>query len=329
MPNESFSRRSGAFTLVELLVVIAILGVLVALLLPAVQAARESARRSQCLNNLQQLAVAALSYEAAHREYPPGVQQSIFTSAPVYRGSTLFVYLSDRLEQESVEQSWNFDDPMKNTLGGRGALTATVIPAFLCPSDLLSENPIAQASLYYALTSYGGNGGTRSYFPAEATTDGMFHTTGPASEPLPHQRPVKMKDIADGASATLLFGERSHADENFETFAAKGWAQSLTTWGWWGAAGGRRSIGHVSLSAQAPINYQIPFTPETAAQTDPPVNDGVSFAVYGDRRASAYGSQHPGGANFAFSDGSARLLPDKMPLEVLRSLATRAGDEAE
>jgi prepilin-type N-terminal cleavage/methylation domain-containing protein/prepilin-type processing-associated H-X9-DG protein len=337
MPNaysNSFSQlkhehKRHGFTLVELLVVIAILGVLIALLLPAIQAARESARRAQCQNNLHQLAVATLNYEAAQRELPPGVYQTLYAMAPVYRGSSLFVYLLPQSEETRLRQSWDFADPMNNTLGGDQALTALVIASFLCPADVIPENPTAQSGEFYALTSYGGNGGTRCYFPTSATLDGLFHTTGSASEPVPDQRVVRMRDITDGTSKTLLFGERNHDDANFELFAAKGWTQSLKTWGWWGPSGGRRAIGHVALGTAVPLNYKIPFTPDTAMQANPPVNGGTDFVNnYADQRVGAYGSNHPGGVNLAFADGSVDFLSDSLPLEILQSMGTRAGGEA-
>jgi prepilin-type N-terminal cleavage/methylation domain-containing protein len=317
----------AGFSLVELLSVIAILSVLVGLLLPAVQLAREAARRAQCQNRLRELGLAAFNFEAAKREFPPGVQQSQFAVAPVYRGSSLFVYLLPYLEDQSLRQLWNFSDPAQNSQGGASALTATILPSLLCPSNTIEDLQVKLAQGTYALTSYGGNGGTRSYLPAEATIDGMFHTTGPASEPVNGQRPVRRREILDGASRTLLMGERRHDDPNLEQFAALGWTQSLKTWGWWAPSGGRKAIGHVTMSAAVGINYQIPFSAATANQADPPVNDGVSLALYINQRICAFGSQHPAGANFVYSDGSCKFLVETIAIEVLRSLATRDGGE--
>lgn len=323
------SRLRHGFTLVELLVVIAIIGSLVALLLPAVQAARGAARRAQCCNNLRQLAVATLSYESSQREFPPGVEQAAFPVAPIYRGSSLFVHLLPYLEEQNIRRSWDFDDPVRNTVGGASALTATIVEVFLCPADLIERNPIQRSRAHYAITSYGGNGGTRSYSPTMASVDGMFHTTGPASEPQVDQRCVLAKDIIDGSSHTLLFGERSHVDANHESFALAGWTESLQSWGWWGPSGGRKSIGHVTMSALVPINFSIPFSIGDAQDANPPVVDGVSFAAHGDQRICAFGSMHPGGANFSMADGSCTFLVDALPIRVLRGLATRAGSECD
>jgi prepilin-type processing-associated H-X9-DG protein len=186
---------------------------------------------------------------------------------------------------------------------------------------------VAQSPEVYALTSYGGNGGTRPYFPAEATLDGIFHTTGAASEPKPNQQVVKIRDITDGTSHTLLFGERNHDDPNFELFVEKGWVQTLKSWGWWAPSGGRRAIGHVTLGTTKPINYQTPITPVTSGEADPPATNGATFAHYTNLRVCTYGSNHPGGANVAFADGSVGFLGESLPLDVLQNMGTRAGGE--
>jgi len=320
--------RQRGFTLVELLVVIAIIGILVALLLPAVQAAREAARRVQCQSNLRQLAIATLNFESAARQFPPGVQQTLFPTAPVYRGSSLFVYLLPYFEEANLQRTWDFVDPGNNTLGGATALTATVLPILICPSDFIDQNPAVSNGVYYGLSSYGGNGGTRSYFPSQASVDGMFHTTDSASEPNPNQRAVCQREISDGTSTTLLLGERNHNDPNFETFAAEGWCDSLKTWGWWGPSGARKAIGHVTMSAAAPINYQLPFTASTAGNVSPPADSGTDFQYYAYLRFCAWGSNHPGGANFTMADGSGRFINDGIAMTVLQALSTRAGGES-
>src|SRR5689334_18888775 len=100
------------FTLVELLVVVAIIGVLVALLLPAVQAAREAARRMQCAANLRQIALAAQNFHDTNKAFPPGVYQLKFPSAPQFRCVSLYVKLLPYLEQTSLAQGWDEIDPL-------------------------------------------------------------------------------------------------------------------------------------------------------------------------------------------------------------------------
>jgi len=316
-----------AFTLVELLVVIAIIGVLVALLLPAVQSARESARRVQCANHLKQLALAAHGFNTAQRSFPPGLDQFEVSAPPRFRGTSLFTFLLPYIEQGTLLADWDYDDPLRNTDGGPAARSATVLGLLLCPSDRIEENPVAVGGRYYGMTSYGGNGGTRSFHPDQATCDGMFHTTGPASLPEPNQRPVKLSMVIDGTSNTVLLGERSHEDRNLETYVPAYWAESLTLLGKWAAIGGRRRIGDVTMSAFVPINYRIPFAYEHRFRLQPRPASSRDFAIHEDRRVCAFGSSHPGGANFALADGSVRFIVESLPLETFRALCTRAGNE--
>jgi prepilin-type N-terminal cleavage/methylation domain-containing protein/prepilin-type processing-associated H-X9-DG protein len=319
----------AAFTLVELLVVVAIIGVLLSIFLPAVQAARESARRTQCANQLRQLGLAATSHATAKRTYPAGVEQWYFNTAVAYRGIPLFAFLLPYLEESNVLVNWNYDDPIHNSDNGLQSNTAVVLPLLICPSDQIDVNPVIMPARnwYNALTSYGGNGGTRSYFPLQAEPNGVFHTTGEASEPHERQRPVSPRQISDGLSRTLLFGERYHDDPNYESFNAAGWGEPLTEWGWWGASVSRKMIGHVTLSAHAPINFQLPFDYANRNGQTPSAASFTQFQEYVDMRITAYGSGHPGGANFCFADGSLRFLESGLDLEVLRALSTRAGDE--
>ena len=320
-------RTARAFTLVELLVAMAVIGVLLALLLPAVQQVREAARRVQCTNNLKQLALAAWSYHESHGTFPPGLNQFEVPSPPRFRGTSLLTFLLPHLEESSLLADWDYADPLSNTEGGPGARSARVLSVLLCSSDHLRENPVAVGAEYYGLTSYGGNGGTRSYYPDSATCDGMFHTTGPASHPRPNQQPVKSSMVVDGTSQTFLFGERNHADPNLESFAAVSWAESLRYLGRWPAIGGRKRIADVTMSAFAPINYQIPFDFERRQEAEPPLSTSRDFEVFEDRRKCAFGSNHTGGASFALVDGSVRFVVDALPQEMLRVLCTRDGGE--
>ncbi|MHB1036170.1 MAG: DUF1559 family PulG-like putative transporter [Pirellulales bacterium] len=320
--------RRRAFTLVEVLVVIAITGALIALLLPATQMAREAARRAQCMSHLKQLALAAHAYHGAHGTFPPGLDQAIYPDAPRYRGHSLFVYLLPYVEQNSLYAKWDFSDPVANTLGGPDALAAATPPVFVCPADTLAENPVEQGGRYYGLTSYGGNGGTRSYSPAYATTDGIFHTTGSASEPNAGQRPVRLADVRDGTTCTLLLGERSHTDGNLDTFAAVDWVRPMSSLGWWAAAGGRKCIGEVTMSSFAPLNYRLPFCYDERAQANPPAGTLQRFQDYVDLRVCAWGSNHSAGVNFAMADGSVRVVAETISPELLRALGTRDGGES-
>jgi prepilin-type N-terminal cleavage/methylation domain-containing protein/prepilin-type processing-associated H-X9-DG protein len=315
------AKRRG-FTLIELLVVIAIIGVLIALLLPAVQAAREAARRIHCTNNLKQLGLAAMNYESTHKVFPPGQMRISFATSPRVRGFSLFVNLLPFLEQGPLYNRWNFADPLDNTVGTT-ANTAVFLNALLCPSDIIRQNPIVNGGVrYYAIASYGGNGGTRSHPPASVSSDGIFHCTGPAT---PGFREVRISEVTDGLSSTLLFGERNHVDPNYDSFFDAGWTtEPMWQWGWWAPSGGMFGLSDVTMSAWAPINYRLGFSFSTKPSS---VGGADAFAEYDAQRVASFGSQHPGGANFAMGDGSVRFLKDTTATSVLRSLATRAGGE--
>jgi prepilin-type processing-associated H-X9-DG protein len=306
---------------VELLVVLTIIGALAALLLPAVQAGREAARRTACANQLRQLGVAAASYVAAQGHFPPGVEQRDFNTAVRYRGVPLLAFLLPYFEHGAALAPWDYNDPMNNVNRGAQSPAAVVLPILVCPSDAVPQNPVRlrERDWAYALTSYGGNGGTRSYFPTLATADGMFHTTGPASEPAPHQQPVAPREVTGGLSGTLLFGERTHDDPNFAALANAGGGDRLDEWGWWGASTSRKMIGHVTMSAQAPLNFRLPaYAPGGAAPAD--------LQADIDRRLAAYGSEHPGGANFCLADGSGRFLSNDADDAIMNASSTRTAD---
>lgn len=330
MSNFQSNSRRAAFTLVELLVVIAIIGVLVALLLPAVQAAREAARRAQCLSQLHQLAIASHNFHDVRGSFPPGVYQMPFATAPKFRGVTLFAKLLPYIEQSNLSDSWDEVDPLNNTVGGNTSHTARVLTVLVCPSDVIPNNPFDGGSgRWYGITSYGGNGGSRSYDPQFATNDGVFFVIGPGSQTAPGKQPIQMAGITDGLSNTLLFGERSHFDNNHDSFAANitppsgQFLNPMGAVGWWGASGGRLAAGDVTLSAYAPINFRIPAKFADGGSMVPPATNYNSYLYYNDRRISAFGSQHPGGANFALGDGSVRFISQNTNQVLLTNYAVR------
>jgi prepilin-type processing-associated H-X9-DG protein len=298
-------------------VVIAIIAVLIGLLLPAVQKVREAAARIQCQNNLKQLALAAHHYHEARGSFPPGLVPVDRTGGRFAGGTTLWVELLDYLEQGPLHQRWDYGDYRNNLSGGTAATTAVVLEGLLCPSDPLPRpvhrlqvaDDLAWASGHYAISSYAGNGGTRSFgATAPASNDGVFF----------RRSQVRMGDITDGTSGTLLFGERSHRDAEFDrlTLVVDPETYPLAGWGGWASAHSPGvSPGDLLLSAAVPINYRVPAG---SSETD------LSWI---DDRLCAYGSGHPGGANFAFADGSVRFVREAVALPVLRALSTRAGGE--
>ena len=315
----SYSRRG--LTLVELLVVIAVIGILVALLLPAVQAARESARRTHCANNLKQLAVAAHHYHDTHGGFPPAFILVPTSNGSFAGGTTLWAELFPYLEEYNLQSAWDYSDYRNNLRGGRNATSAQVITVLLCPSHPLPENPVdwtnisqhwpdlAWADGFYAACHYGGNGGTLpfNYFSAPSR-DGVFFRSSR----------VRLADITDGTSNTFLFGERSHQDPEYDRLTAAfdpGFGPLIKwgTWGWAGDPDGACAAN--SLGTPVPINYRVPPLPDAG--------DWL-WEMF---RLSAFGSDHSGGANFAFADGSVRFVSEAIPLPQLQALSTREGEE--
>jgi prepilin-type N-terminal cleavage/methylation domain-containing protein/prepilin-type processing-associated H-X9-DG protein len=299
------AERRTAFTLVELLVVIAIIGVLVALLLVAVQAARESARRATCLNNMRQLGLASHLHHDAKKHFPLGASLPIDVARPTRR-TNLWIELLPYIEENNLSKKWDYYDHRKNGVGGRNAPQAHVIQILLCPSDPLEPvfeftGTTPSDSIFYGMSSYGGNAGKRSVPSIQQTLDGIFFMDSR----------IRLAKITDGHSKTLLVGERYHHDPEFDHFVFP-LGFRLSEIGKWGFVADLAVNSQVLLSTPAPINYQMP----------PGGNDSNRWD-----RGCAFGSGHPGGATFAFADGSTRFESEELPLEILQALSTRAGAE--
>jgi prepilin-type N-terminal cleavage/methylation domain-containing protein/prepilin-type processing-associated H-X9-DG protein len=271
------------FTLIELLVVIAVIGLLVALLLPAVQAAREAARRMQCSNNLKQLALAAHNYIDAVGCLPMGETLHTIASHPDWgpiSSNSLFVGLLPYLEQrplfDAVNFAWSIYEAPNHTVSGIGIAT------LWCPSDVGVDRTRyldwgVDGLTPYAYTSYHGNLGpwiVRSIPPDPrimAQNVGVFHQLSA----------VTLADVRDGASQTLLFGEKAHGLLDEEA----------ATWNY---------------------DWISSYLPDTLFHTWFGINAHHRFS--GDLVAWATllsaSSFHPGGAHFAFADGSVRFLKE-------------------
>jgi prepilin-type processing-associated H-X9-DG protein len=317
--------RSAAFTLIELLVVIAFIAVLMGLLLPAVQKVRAAAARIQCANNLKQIGLACHHYHDVNQAFPT---QSNLAGMWVNQ-------LPDFLDEGPFAQQWRATMTTSNSIvaqvqGGRNSLQATVIKTLVCPADALPSPAVAQIyapgqlsifpnGVYSSLTSYGPNTGTRGFasvFSPPQIDDGVFLVRDTT-------RSVRIVDITDGTSSTILFGEAYHRDPLWKTFSDQCmWPASfnlddmsqMAAW---------LSPSLVARNASAPINWQLtpalvsgPFTPWSTQCYD------LEF-----KRLGAYGSGHGGGANVVMADGSVHFLRDNISLTTLQALSTRAGGE--
>jgi len=265
------SRRRG-FTLVELLVVIAIIGVLIALLLPAVQAAREAARRMQCSNNLKQFGVAMHSYHAALGSFPPGFM-AVTESGAVAGGWAWGVFLMPYLEQSSLQDILG---PSKYTLNevvtdpNLLPMLQTNLPMFHCPSSNIQP-----------LREYLGGGGqmvgTATYTCCRGFFDykGATHLTTPNNGVFYAQSTTRVRDVADGTSNTFAIGERT---------VLLVYAQDPSKWASWCGPGGLGIGSTVSSSVAVELNHPTVM--------------------------HSFSSNHPGGAQFLFVDGSVRFIPN-------------------
>jgi prepilin-type N-terminal cleavage/methylation domain-containing protein/prepilin-type processing-associated H-X9-DG protein len=311
-------RHRRGFTLIELLVVIAIIGILIALLLPAVQKVREAANRMSCTNNLKQVALALHNYHDARGSFPVGFHLAVNQGGDLWTdGTTWWVETFPYFEQGNLSNRWDIDDYRNNLVGGTRATAAQPVKVLLCPSDPL-PNPVfsytaigpqnAWRNGYYGLSSYGGNAGRRSAGNPQTAPqiwDGILFGDSR----------IRITDVTDGTSTTLLLGERYHRDPEFDRITQgteNGPIARLGIWAFVVSTAAR----NLTLSPPVPINYQVA----------PSVPLGDTLTIL--NRVCAYGSAHPGGANFAFADGSVRFLSDQTDLSSLQALSTRAGGEA-
>lgn len=340
MKRLSPPRRLAGFTLVELLVVIAIIGVLVALLLPAVQAAREAARRTQCLSNLKNLSLGSLNHESSKKELPPGRKFDWWDSY------TWTQYILPNIEQQAVYQLyWTLPDPKFNGAhnGSNGPIgndarlrqaRHSQVPLFYCPSDttpMPNEMDTQEYGFwrgsYRACTGATDLYGDRivfadGYQPGQAKgAMGVTHT--PTNPPTARSPGVRLKEITDGTSRTLLFSE--------------GLVPSIPGWGGamgetiYGNMGGALFSNYTTpnTSAEDYINGICPkdqgdneYLPACRSANPGPQNQPAGAGIYAAAR-----SVHQGGVNTSMVDGSNKFVSDSVDLTVWRAIATIANDE--
>jgi prepilin-type N-terminal cleavage/methylation domain-containing protein/prepilin-type processing-associated H-X9-DG protein len=283
----SRSRPSG-FTLIELLVVISIIGVLIALLLPAVQRAREAARRIQCVNNLKQIGLALHSYQDAHGCLPSGYTYALGYQWGGFGWATMIL---PGVEQKSLFNAANFDLPLWSDANTTVATTA--INFYLCPSDETSQGRSLVRDPYkYAMASYVGSFGPGDLDVQPEDRRGLFSRNSC----------TKFAEVTDGLSQTLAVAER-HNGKFPKVIGSEGHVFAETVWVGAIMEDYKDAHGHTTLF----VTGHTPTSPS-----------------FDDQDAA---SRHDGGTNFAFLDGSVRFIKNSIDLKVYQSLSTRAGGE--
>ncbi|MGD9127200.1 MAG: DUF1559 domain-containing protein [Planctomycetia bacterium] len=287
--------RSRGFTLVELLVVIAIIGILIALLLPAIQAAREAARRMQCTSNQKQICLALANYEGNLGCFPPSrVGHDGGTPAEANAGQSGFVCLLPYLELQNVYDMCDLSVGVWTPgldYSINYPFTEQRPSVYVCPSD--DSTPYQEISTYKSATgSYAFCAGT---IWAKASTEAKYNNTGV----FYYQSRHTVQDVSDGLSQTIFIGEVVDAHTN----------SSSNLW----TRGARDKDCHrTTVNPVNTVDYET---------------WGYEQPGYGYYIASAFASRHAGGANFGFGDGHVEFINETIDLDTYRAMSTRAGSE--
>ena len=323
-----FQQRKG-FTLVELLVVIAIIGVLIGLLLPAVQATRESSRRSHCKNNLKQLALATQTYESSSRAFP------MFCSLPrskAFQPFSIHARLLPYIEQTAVANLIDFSVDVPFT--AHPEVAKLRIPQYMCPSEMNDRARTTPTLVYYPLNYCFNEGTWFIYDPVSDTAgDGAFAPN----------RNFKVSEIKDGLSHTLALSEgKAYQPNIWDTNkpATLGVAPPATPAALSAYYGGTFDLNGHTEWVEGDV-HETGFTTTFTPNADVPYLDGsgaysidltsvrdgesTTAPTYAAVTARSY---HPGGVQAAMLDGSVSTVADNVDQTVWRAVGTRAGGEA-
>lgn len=299
MIRASSKVRRGGFTIIELLVVIGIIGVIMALLVPAVQQARESARRIECTNKLHQIGLAIHSFESTYQKFPAG--KTSFRSEPTRPEMSWLTVILPYVEQSPLydKAMAAFDISRLPYLNPPHLGLGKPVRAFSCPDDARVENAQSATSLngaYAALTSYIGISGIDF-----RDTEGVLY----------FEAQTRFRDITDGSSNTLLVGERPPSpDFNF---------------GWWYTGAGQDGSGNADMHMGVQERVAEPGSRFSGIGC-PSISAFTAGLISTQCDALHFWSLHPGGGNFLYCDGSVRFL-SYASAHLLPVQATKSGGE--
>ncbi len=296
------------FTLVELLVVIAIIGVLVALLLPAVQAAREAARRAQCTNHLKQWGLAIQNYHGTYETLPPG-QLSYFDKYGARMRHGYPPFLWPYIEQQTLYEQYDWSVPYWNQAINE-PLIVVQLPVYFCPSDRVGM--WIEANHQRSRGNYVLNWGNTTFLQSvDVTPEFLQSPWARVDSPTSQERQYAFRQITDGLSNTLLMSESLQAAED-TLFDFRG------------------DIFNDDFCSAQFMTRNSPNTGVDRMVCDPDYLDNPAPCFnshsIGENTASAR-SNHPGGVNVLVADASTHFVSDSIDLILWQALSSMAGDE--
>jgi len=322
------ARRAG-FTLIELLVVIAIIAILIALLLPAVQQAREAARRTQCKNNLKQIGLALHNYMSTYAEVLPSAGNTRTGGYPDDYSplARLLPYCDQANLQNLIDWDLHLGHPAAEPLPVEMEQVArTVIPMFLCPSD---PAPSVAIEPYQNTFEYAGCNYAANQSDGTETDPNQIHPINPGNGLFWCSARTKMRDCVDGTSNTIAFAESTRGPGTDTTGTDNDVRMYRMSWvGLYPAVAAAPPYANTEGSRLITwLRGVVPFGPVMNGFLTP--NSEIPDAVEGSSKLTAARSYHTGGAQFLFMDGSVHFISDSVDVNVYRGAWTRMGGEVE